>query len=324
LTEIKLSLTGVHARNEATIQATQDWERGRIDSVLLNAAFRDDVDHLVRLQTEVGADYLCDGQITTGWQDFLRPITTGFSGVKKGPMFRWYNTNTFYQVPEVVGPVSSEGLSIWRKIERRLVTHGRFRVTLPDPLTLSELADDHHYHDGEKVMFAFAEGLNAELRTLQAKGVKYVQLSSPALVARFRTKPLSSDHLKQAGEAVRTALKGVNIRTGFHTFFGDASPYLPALFDVIPTDDLGFDFTQTDPASLTRTKKGILAGITDARSTYLESAEELRERADHIVERTGTKELTLGASSDLRFIPRVSADEKLRRLGALKRALGGR
>jgi 5-methyltetrahydropteroyltriglutamate--homocysteine methyltransferase len=324
MTEFKLSLTGVHARNESTIQATQDWERGRIDSLLLNAAFKDDTTTLVRLQKEVGADYISDGQITIAWQDFLRPITGGFSGVKKGAMVRWYNTNTFYQTPLVNGEISSSGHAIWSKMERRFVHDGNFRIALPDPLTFSELAEDSHYHDQEKVLFAYAESLNAEIRTLEKNGVEYVQFSSPALVARFRGKPVSMDRLKQVGEAIRTATKGVSIRTGFHTFFGDASPYIPEIFDAIPTSDIGFDFTQTDPETLTGTKKGIIAGVADARSTYLEGVEELKEKVERVADKTGSKSITIAPSSDLRYIPRVSADEKLRQLGALKKTLGGR
>ncbi len=324
MTEFKLSLTGLHARNEATIQATQDWERGRIDSALLAAAFRDDTASLVRLQKDAGTDYITDGQMTTAWQDSLRPITSGFSGVKRGAMVRWYNTNTFYQAPVIDGPISSDGKAIWKKLEHRFVREGRFRISLPDPLTLSELSEDGYYHDREKAMFAFAEALNGELRTLEENGVEYVQLSSPALVARFRGKPLNRDALMQVGEAVRTTTKGISIGTGFHTFFGDASPYIPDIFDSIPTSDIGFDFTQTDPEALTRTRKGIIAGVADARTTYLESVEDLKAKIELVADRTGSRSITLAPSSDLRYIPRISADEKLTRLGALKKVLGGR
>jgi 5-methyltetrahydropteroyltriglutamate--homocysteine methyltransferase len=323
LTEFKLSLTGVHARNESTIQATQDWERGRIDSLLLRAAFKDDTESLFRLQTEVGADYVSDGQITIAWQDFLRPITSGFSGVKKGAMVRWYNTNTFYQTPIVNGEIASNGHAIWSKIERRFVHRGKFRIALPDPLTFSELAEDTHYRDPEKVLFAYAEALNGEIRTLEKNGVDYVQFSSPALVARFSGGPLNKDRLQQLGEAIRTSTRGTSIHTGFQTFFGDASPYLPEIFDAIPTEEIGFDFTQTDPEALTSTNKGIIAGVADSRSTYLESVDELREKVERVVEKTGSGSITLAPSSDLRFIPRVSADEKLKRLGALKKTLNG-
>ncbi len=324
MTEYKLSLTGVHARNEATIQATQDWERGRIDFKLLNAAFKDDVASLLKLQKDVGTDFTVDGQITTAWQDFLTPFTSGFAGVKKGPMLRWYNTNTFYQAPVVDGELASSGQVLWRKLDRRAVRAGRFRIALPDPLTFAELAVDEFYHDAEDLQFAYAEALNAEFKTLEKNGVEYFQFSSPALVARFRGKPLTRDRLGQLGEAIRTSLRGIRARTGFHTFFGDASPYLPQIFDLLPTDDVGFDFTQTDPEALGATKKGIIAGIADARSTYLESVDELSEKAGRVADRTGSRSITLAPSCDLRYIPRVSADDKLRQLGALKIVLGGR
>jgi 5-methyltetrahydropteroyltriglutamate--homocysteine methyltransferase len=233
-------------------------------------------------------------------------------------MVRWYNTNTFYQTPIVDGPISSGGTVLWRKVEHRFVRQGSFRLAVPDPLTFSELAEDEYYHDREKVMFAYSEALNEELRTLQSNGVGYVQFSSPALVARFRTKPLPRDGLRQLGEALRATVRGLTIPTGFHTFFGDASRYLPDLFDVLPTSDVGFDFTQTDPARLSATRKGVIAGIADARTTYLEGPRELRERTEQIVDATGARSVTLAPSCDLRYIPRASADEKLRRLGDLR------
>ncbi len=324
MVEFALSITGLHARNESTIQATQDWERGRIGSAALSAAFRTDCDSLVALQSEVGADYISDGQLGTGWQDFLRPLTNGLHGVKKGAMVRWYNTNTFYYTPVVSGPISSKGGAVWGKLERRHVKKGRFRVAIPDPLTFSDLAEDRHYDSKEKLLFAYSDALRDELRSLSENGVAYVQFSSPALVARFRDRAVTKDRLGQLGEAIRSATRGVSVRTGFHTMFGDASHYVPDIFDAIPTDDIGFDFTQTDPASLSGTKKGIIAGIADARSTYLESIEELYEKVEQVIDTTGSKTVTIAPSSDLRFIPRVSADEKLRRLGALKRELGER
>jgi 5-methyltetrahydropteroyltriglutamate--homocysteine methyltransferase len=313
----------LHARNESTIQATQDWERGRIDSGSLNAAFRADSNALVALQKEVGTEYLSDGQITAGWQDFLRPFTTGLKGVKKGAMVRWYNTNTFYYTPIITEDITGNGTAVLSKLEKRFTNHGKVRVSIPDPFTFSDLAEDHHYGNKEKVLFAFAEAQNLELRTLEKNGVSYVQFSSPGLVARFREKAVTKDQLLQLGEAVRTATKGVSLRTGFHTIFGDASHYIPAVFDAIPTDDIGFDFTQTDPASLSPTKKGIIAGVADARTTYLESVEELREKVEQVVDKTGSKKITIAPSSDLRYIPRVSADEKLKRLGALREELRG-
>jgi len=319
LTEYQVSLTGLHARNERTIQATQDWERSRINEVTLNESFDKDCEALVELQRHVGAEYITDGQITLAWQDLFRPISSGFEGLEPGPMVRWFNTNTFFYTPIVKGAISSDGKVLSKVVQRRFVDHGSsLKVILPDPLTFAELAEDRHYGSKEKLQFAYADAIRGELRTLSSLGVKYVQFSAPSLVYRLKQKTFSRGQLGQLGEAVRSALRGVSLRSGFYPFFGDASPYLPELFDAIPTDDVGVDLTQTDDASLPATSKGVIAGLVDARTTYLEDVESLAARAEGVVERTGTKTLILAPSSDLRYIPRVSADEKLELLGRLR------
>jgi 5-methyltetrahydropteroyltriglutamate--homocysteine methyltransferase len=322
LTEYKVSLTGLHARNEKTIQATQDWERSRINEAALKETFARDCDALVELQKQVGADYVTDGQITLPWQDLFRPISSGFQGLEPGPMVRWFNTNTFFFTPIVKGAISSDGKVLSRAVEKRFVNHGSaLKIILPDPLTFVELAEDRHYRSREKLLFAYSDALRDELRGLSSLGVKYVQFSSPSLVYRLKQKPFSKAELKQLGEAVRNALKGVSLRSGFYPFFGDASPYLPELFDFIPTDDIGLDLTQTDDSLLSPTGKGIIAGIIDSRTTYMEDVASLASRIEGVVDRTGTKTLTLAPSADLRYIPRVSADEKLELLGRLKARL---
>ncbi len=319
MTDYQVSLTGLHSRNERTIQATQDWERSRINDEALKAAFERDCDSIVELQKHVGAEYVTDGQLTLAWQDLFRPVSSGFEGLEPGPMVRWFNTNTFFYVPVVYGPISSDGKVLSKVIERRFVNHGSsLKIVLADPLTFAELAEDRHYGSKEKLLFAYSDAIRKELRSLSSLGVKYVQFSAPSLVYRLREKPFARAELGQLAEAVRNALKGVSMRSGFYPFFGDASPYLPELFDLMPTDDVGVDLTQTDDSSLPKTGKGIIAGVVDSRTTYLESIASLTSRVQGVVERTGARTLTLAPSADLRYIPRVTADEKLELLGRLK------
>ena len=207
-------------------------------------------------------------------------------------MVRWYNTNTFYHAPIVDGPISSDGQ---RDLEqgRAKVRPGR-RVPHCASLTRSPSRSWRRtitIDNREKVMFAYAEALNEELRTLEKNGVSYVQFSSPALVARFREKTARQGRAETAGGGDQDERRrDAPLRTGFHTFFGDASPYLPEIFDSIPTDDIGFDFTQTDPESLSATKKGIIAGVADARTTYLESVEELRAKVEQVARQDGLED----------------------------------
>jgi 5-methyltetrahydropteroyltriglutamate--homocysteine methyltransferase len=320
--EYLVALTGLHSRSEETAQATQDWERKRIDEKSLKLAFEKDCDSIVRLEKKAGARYVTDGQITLAWQDLFRPITEGFEGVSPGPMVRWFNTNTFFFAPVVSGAISTDGEAIWKAVEKRFVGHGsRLKVIVPDPLTFAELAEDKHYRSREALLFAYADAMHDEILSLQAHGAEYVQFSSPSLVARFRERPLSKSGVGQLAEAIRTALQGTGVRSGFHTYFGDASPYLPELLDDIPTDDIGVDLTQTDDSSLSSTGKGIIAGIVDSRTTYLEQVGTLSSRVERLAERTGSRSITLAPSADLRYIPRTAADEKLALLGELKEEL---
>ena len=257
------------------------------------------------------------------WQDILRPFTTRVKGVKKGAMVRWFNTNTFYFTPVVDGELLSDGTAVSRTLDPSLVKSGAVtKVILPDPLTFVELAENSHYTSREGLIFAYCDNvLRPEVERLSRMGIGYVQFSAPGLVARFRGKPLPRGEVKQAGEGLRTVLKGVGVRSGYHTFFGDAAPYLPALFDLIPTDDLGFDFTETDPASLGASGKGLIAGVADARSSYVESPAELARRMGGLGEKFRT--ITLAPSCDMQYVPRSVADAKLRNLATARLRLIG-
>src|SRR5271170_3412065 len=124
MTDYQISLTGVHARNEKTIQATQDWERSRIDDNGLRRYLDQDVEAIVGLQRKIGVDYATDGQLTLAWQDLFRPLSQGLAGLSPGPMVRWFNTNTFFFTPIVNGAISSDGKALSVAVEKKFVDHG--------------------------------------------------------------------------------------------------------------------------------------------------------------------------------------------------------
>jgi 5-methyltetrahydropteroyltriglutamate--homocysteine methyltransferase len=250
-------------------------------------------------------------------------MTTGFEGLKKGPMYRWFNTNTFYFAPVVEGPISTDGIAIWKGIKTEALAGRPFKVVIPDPLTFAELSEDKHYGSPTKLMFAYAEAINAELATLESKGLKYVQFSSPSLVARFGGPAVSTDVQGQLAEALRVALDGRNLESGFHTFFGDASPYIEFLFDDLPVDDVGVDLTLTPADSLPTSSKGVLAGVSDARSSHVETPGELIGRLDGVGRTAKFGRIVLCPSSDLQYVPRDLADAKMRSLSQAKETLRG-
>lgn len=314
-----LSLTGIHPRSEKTAQATQDWERRQLDDAALRRQLDEDVGALVRLQETLSFDYVTDGQLTTEWQDLLTPVTSHAKGVKKGPLVRWFNTNTFYYVPVVDGPLSTDGDRLAAGLTTPYIRTPS-KVVLVDPLTFVECSEDRHYGSPEKLALAYCDELLAPLvRGLEKAGVGYVQFSAPSLVAKFRGERWTEAELSPVAEGLRAALRGVKLRTGYQTFFGDAEPYFSFLLDSVPTDDIGFDLTETDPSNITATGKGIVAGVADSRSSYVEQPAQLVSRLGDLPGKTKT--LTLSPSCDLRYVPRTAADEKLKNLARARREL---
>ncbi len=114
-------------------------------------------------------------------------------------------------------------------------------------------------------------------------------------------------------------MKGSRIRTAYQTFFGDAEPYFSFLLDSVPTDDIGLDLTETEASGITPTSKGLVAGVADARSSFVEEPKQLVNRLGDLPSKT--KALTLAPSCDLRYVPREVADQKLRNLARARKAL---
>jgi 5-methyltetrahydropteroyltriglutamate--homocysteine methyltransferase len=306
---------------EETVQATQDWERGRIGAHLLREMFDRDVGQLVKLQKELSFDFLSDGQLTMAWQDIFTPFTSFFKGVKKGPLIRWFNTNTFFYAPVVQSEIVAPGDAVWRSIETSLISDSNpLKVVIPDPLTFAELSEDEYYGSKERLMFAYAGAIREELNHLGKHGVSYVQYSAPSLVARFREGRLSREDFAQVSLAVRESLKKTGLESGYLPFFGDAAPYFPELFE-IPVDDVGVDLTETDARKLPKSKKGLIAGVANGRSGYVEPVDVLSRRLREIPSLEKYHRVLITPSCDLRYVPRTVADEKMRRLAETRSVL---
>ena len=256
--------------------------------------------------------------MTTEWQDLLRPVTLGTKGIRKGPLVRWYSTNTFYFVPVITGDILSNGAKFGGIAQRK--EGESFKVTIPDPLTFADCSDDEHYGSREKVIFAYCDGfLKPEMTRLERAGVRYVQFSAPSLVARGRNKEVPKDELRQAGEGLRSALHGTNLQSGYHTYFGDASPCFKDMLDLIPTNDIGVDLTETDASKLDDGKKGLIAGVVDSRSSYVETVADIDRRLGSL--RDKFRRVILAPSCDLQYVPRAVADIKMKNLAEAKERL---
>ena len=308
-------VTGILPRPKELIEASRAYTRGRSDESRLERAFENATSEVVDVQISIGSSYVTDGMLK--WQDMLRPFTENLGGVEKGSLARWFNNNTFYRKPTVVG-------EIWRKRSivdevaylKHLPKNVLWKAILPAPYTFTQLSDNQFYKDEAGFMFKYAQILREEIDNLVKLGFDYVQLSDPALVYAPIAMGISKDELDHVSEALRTAVEGASIKTCLHTFFGDFSRILPEALD-FPVDHLGIDMYETDLEKLEgySFEKGVALGLVDSRNSLVEDSDELVAVAERIFESihcSRMSEVTICPNCDLEFLPWERAVEKMK------------
>jgi 5-methyltetrahydropteroyltriglutamate--homocysteine methyltransferase len=308
-------VTGILPRPRELMEATRAYDRGRVSEKELEKSFEDATLKVVNVQLSAGFSYIADGMLR--WQDLLRPFTENISGVKKGSLARWFNNNTFYRKPVVVGDMRRkesivDGITYAKFLPENLP----WKAVLPAPYTFVQLSENQFYKNKTEFMFAYAQILREEIKSLAKLGFEYVQLSDPALVYEPMAVSLSRDELTAIGEALRVAVKGTPVKTCLQTFFGDLSQVLPEALD-FPVDHLGIDLYETDSETLKEYsfEKGVALGLVDSRSSLVENQDELVTIAKDLINsiyRSGRMDVFICPTCDLEFLPWERAEEKMK------------
>ncbi|MEM2530412.1 MAG: hypothetical protein QXL32_04745 [Candidatus Bathyarchaeia archaeon] len=316
-------LTGISPRGEALIGATRAFERDSIPKADLDRAFEEDAKALIDLQSRLSIGYISDGMLR--WQDLLRPFAIRWRGLEVGPLARWFDNNTFYRRPIVVGEIGADGSALGPFLEMGAMPKGpKWKAILPSPYAFARLSEDRFYGDFAELAMAIADALHKEAEALVRMGFEYIQFSEPSL-AYGRRAP-GRDEMGIAIESISKAAKGLGARTCLHIYFGDASPLLADLAD-LPIDDIGIDLTEAEEGlralSDFPTDKGLALGIADGRNSLIEEPGEMAAFAERIMETTPVRDLFLCPSCELEYLPRPVADKKIEALAKAARALRG-
>ena len=289
--------------------ATRGIDRGRVSADVVDRAFSDDQATFVRLQSKAGMDFFSDGLLK--WQDIFRPLM-GAVGVKPHTLIRWFDTNTFFREPELVGKVPTvtnpDGVVAAASVPRPRV------ATLPSPYMFSRAA--HTDHDRNRLMVDLAHRvLRPAIDAAVAGGAELIHLEDPWL-GYFGIKP---DDWTPLGEALGILHRDLKATLAFHVYFGDAGPHIAQLLR-LPVDAIGVDLTETDVAELGSSwDKGLVAGIIDGRTSIVESLDNTVEVARHLADTVRPRNLYLTSNCELGYLPTVVAELKVLRLGEAAR-----
>ena len=317
MTEIACYVHGSFPRSEELVAATRDADRGRRPVSAVTAQRDRDRAGFLALQTEAGLDYRSTGWMS--WADLFRPLIEACPGLATGPLTRWFDTNTFFRAPVLVGSLELDRAAFAARLGDDVGPNGIGRSQvglLPGPYTFSRLAEPDTERDALMPRLA-RDLLRPAADDLRDTGVTLLHLQEPAVV----TRPLGADSWRYLGEALRLITDGLGIRVVVHTYYGDAGPQLSRLRE-LPVDAIGVDLTETDLQSLRGPwPVGLLAGCLDGRATRMEAVGVMVALGRRILELAQPPALYLSSGGDLELVPRAVAEQKVRVLGAATRRL---
>ncbi|HKW72904.1 MAG TPA: uroporphyrinogen decarboxylase family protein [Candidatus Dormibacteraeota bacterium] len=304
------------------VRAREIW---RVPPHLLEQAQDDATVVAIRDMERAGIDIITDGEIRR--ESYSNRFATALEGMDlDSPGSALDRTGHPNPVPRVVGPIRRT-----RPVEKRDVeflranTNRPIKATLPGPFTMSQQAQDDHYHDDEALAMALAAAVNEEVRDLFAAGADVVQLDEPYLQAR------ADKAARFAIKAINRALEGIEGTTALHTCFGYAHivrdrpngyPFLEQLADTT-ADQISMESAQqkVDLGVLKSLgDKTLIVGVIDlSDESPVEDVEVLVERVRNALLYVDAERLILAPDCGMKYLPREKAYRKLAALAAAVR-----
>jgi 5-methyltetrahydropteroyltriglutamate--homocysteine methyltransferase len=289
--------------------APEDLQEAQDDATLL----------AVRAQEQAGLDIVTDGEMRR--ESYSNHFATALMGIDlDSPGSVTNRSGQQVPVPRVVGdiarpqPIQTRDVRFLREHTDRTV-----KITVPGPFTMAQQSQDDHYGDDRGLALAYADVVRAEIADLFAAGADIVQIDEPWLQAR-------PDVARRYGvEVVSRALEGAPGPTALHLCFGYAAmvaerpegySFLPELADT-PADTISVETAQShlDPATLRPLRgKGIALGVLDLSTAEVETPEVIADRVRRALDDVDVDRLVLSSDCGLKYLPRVSAEGKMRSL----------
>jgi 5-methyltetrahydropteroyltriglutamate--homocysteine methyltransferase len=311
----EIQLAGIHPRSEKLIELTRSYERAKTSWSQVEVQLEHETIELVKLQKGLGFGHVSDGAL--GWQDQLRPITRSLKGVESGTRYsRWFDTNTFYQKPIVVGRVSAGEIDPENFLQTKLLAGEKNRkITLPGPYTFSQLSENKYYERYSDLLVDVAVAEREIIKRLRSEGVSLFQLSEPCLVYQpYRETFRDESEVELALRAIRSVVENNPGEFVIQTYFGDAAPVFSKLLG-LPVRGIGIDLFETDVSSLSeRTSKTLVLGVVDSRESYVEDPHWIADTARKLQDQLDVQDLVFASNSDLKFVPQGIANQKLEAL----------
>jgi 5-methyltetrahydropteroyltriglutamate--homocysteine methyltransferase len=275
----------------------------------------------IRAQEEAGLDIITDGEMRR--ESYSNHFATALEGVDiDNPGTALDRSGHPNPVPRIAGPIErTRPIGVEDVKFLRAHTDRTIKMTVPGPFTMSQQAQNDHYPDLESAALAYAAAVNAEIKDLHAAGADIVQMDEPYMQAR------PEDARAYGLTALEAALDGVTGTTAVHICFGYAAiihsrpegySFLPELGGC-SADQISIETAQSglDLGVLADlTDKTVILGVIDLSDHEVESAETVAGRVRRAFEHTTPDKITIATDCGMKYLPRASAEGKMRAMAA--------
>ena len=306
------------------VRAPEIW---RVGERWLSEAQDDAVRVAVGDMTEAGIDVVSDGEQRR--ESYFNQFATAMDGLDlERPGTAIARTGRPTPVPRVVGPIRRARPVLVSDMRfLRSITDRRIKVTIPGPFTLSQLAQDEHYRDPERLAMAYAVAVNEELRELEPI-VDVLQLDEPYMQA-FPDRARA-----YAVAAIDRALAGLAKPTVVHLCFGYAFTVKekPSGYSFLPELErcaaraVSIEAAQPtlDLSALAALpSKTIVLGVLDLGDPTAETGDLVARRIEAALKHVPAERLVAAPDCGMKYLPRSLARAKLRALVEGARTVGG-
>jgi 5-methyltetrahydropteroyltriglutamate--homocysteine methyltransferase len=317
--------------------------RGELGPDDIRETLDDAVDTAIRDQEEAGIDVVSDGEMRRAGfftAEFYRHLT----GLRELPPARRLGVGGHDHLPrfEVLEPIAApRGLGVVEEYRyARTRTSRPLRVTLPGPFTLSGRLTSGPggvYETRVAAAEAFVPILAAEIAALVAAGATLIQVDEPSPAIHPGA---PADFAALFNAAVAPAVAAPAVRLAAHLCFGNflgrplaKRTFRPVLEQVqrFSVAELVLEFANREMTELDVLPElaaagfDLAVGVVDVKSSYLETAEDVAERAELVLQ-AGVPVERLALVPDCGFsqTTRRATQAKLRALVAGRDLLLGR
>ncbi|MGH3758019.1 5-methyltetrahydropteroyltriglutamate--homocysteine methyltransferase [Actinophytocola sp.] len=284
----------------------------------------------IHAQERAGLDIVTDGEIRR--ESYSNHFATELDGVDvDNPGTALDRSGHPNPVPRITGPIRrSRPVEVGDLAFLRANTTHVVKMTVPGPFTMSQQAQNDHYPDLEAAAMGYAAAVNAEVRDLFAAGADIVQIDEPYMQARpdaARAYGLAA--LNAALDGVASTVTGT---TAVHICFGYAAiiherpsgySFLPELAGC-PVDQISIETAQSglDLGVLSDlSEKTIILGVIDLSDHDVEPASVVAGRVRRAFDRMPPERLVIATDCGMKYLPRESAEGKLRAMAEAARLL---